>query len=151
MKPLLFLDIDGVLNSAVWFASMKERDWDRKPIHHMLDPEAVRRLNFIIAATGAEIVISSSWRIIHPLTSIADALKKRGFIGTIIGATGSGPGRRGNEIQAWLDAHSRSTRPFAILDDDSDMEHLLPRLVKTTWAKGLLDQHVPAAIELLLT
>lgn len=61
-------------------------------------------------------------------------------------------GLRGHEIQDWL-RHRAERRDdveaFVIIDDDSDMDHLLPKLVKTTCATGLLDEHVEAAARLL--
>jgi hypothetical protein len=38
---------------------------------------------------------------------------------------------------------------FVILDDDADMEHLLPRLVQTSMDDGLQDRHVEKAVEIL--
>jgi hypothetical protein len=38
---------------------------------------------------------------------------------------------------------------FAIVDDDNDMGPLTPRLVLTTWARGLQDSHADALIRML--
>jgi hypothetical protein len=43
---------------------------------------------------------------------------------------------RGLEIQAWMDDHGIPDR-FVIVDDMSDMEHLLPRLIQTRSTVGL--------------
>ena len=50
-SPLLFLDIDGVLNSYQSDFAQGETP---------LDPENIACFNRIIAATGAEIVVTSS-------------------------------------------------------------------------------------------
>ena len=40
---------------------------------------------------------------------------------------------------------------FVILDDDSDMAHLMPRLVRTSFDAGLTWEHANAAIAMLST
>ena len=54
---VIFLDIDGVLNN---FASIERYE-------DTLDPDCVAVLNGIIAASQAEVVISSTWRLHYPL------------------------------------------------------------------------------------
>jgi hypothetical protein len=55
--PLLFLDIDGVLNT---------HEHDPEVLCGQIHPDKVRRLNHILRETGAMIVLSSAWRyIIH--------------------------------------------------------------------------------------
>jgi hypothetical protein len=56
---------------------------------------------------------------------------------------------RGEEIQQWMGANGVKPEDIAILDDDSDMGDLTPRLVQTTFQYGLLDEHVEWAIRLL--
>jgi hypothetical protein len=158
--PILFLDVDGVLNSAEW----AERGTMWGVSIGSLDPEACARLERVIAATGCELVLSSSWRrygddpawfeamlhergcasarFIGQTPSLAWKLSERG---TILGVR-----ERGDEIQAWLDgAPEHAGRPFAIVDDSSDMAHLAHRLVRTTWERGLQDEHVEALIAML--
>ena len=153
---VIFLDIDGVLNSGRWYyerGGYVPRDADMSA---ELDPSAIQCLNRIIDQTGAKVCISSSWRILEDEceANIAEMLAKRGFVGEVIGRTpiyrGKCPEmtRRGLEIQAWIEASS----PFdsiCILDDSSDMAHLMPWLVQTTWAHGLTDEHVPCAVRML--
>jgi len=55
---------------------------------------------------------------------------------------------RGHEIQRWLSEHPEVTA-FAIVDDDTDMAHLYPRLVLTDCEEGLQDQHVEQLVALL--
>ena len=75
---VLFLDIDGVLNSQNWFGyrlyCSKNNIYDRilnftdindDYINHMLsmiDDRAIVNLNRIIEETGCKVVLSSSWR-----------------------------------------------------------------------------------------
>lgn len=145
---VLFLDIDGVLNSEDW-ALAKYKAGVTGALQKEFDTDAVKRLNTIVEKTGAKIVISSSWRIAHSLEYIFNMMKKFGFVGEVIDRTPSVRGfkyARGFQIQEWLDEHPEVTH-FAILDDDSDMEHLKPKLVQTSWSKGLLDEHIEKVAE----
>ena len=54
MKKIIFLDIDGVLNSETY---------DKNRTAGAIDPECAKRLNRIIKETNADIVISSSWKL----------------------------------------------------------------------------------------
>lgn len=145
---VLFLDIDGVLNSHDWFRRRVTEQptgnyWERQ-----IDPRAVGLLNEIIEATGAKIVISSTWRKNYTLQELRAGLESRGFCGEIIAVTGEDlSGIRGWEIGKWLDEHFYGTsyripmrnviERFAIVDDDSDMEHLHPHLIQTSFDVGL--------------
>lgn len=60
---------------------------------------------------------------------------------------------RGLEIDEWLSKHL-DVESFVILDDDSDMDKHIGRLVKTRWNStgsdgGLMKKHIKPAIELL--
>ncbi len=162
MAPLVFLDVDGVLNSQTWLYSSEQQ---RLEVHYfgheylMMEPRAVELLNRLIEASGAEVVISSSWRHGFDPGQMQGFLDKRGFRGKVIGATPTWLGNgncRGDEIQAYIDesAEGRGKAtpnfgcpvPFVILDDDADMEHLMPKLVRTTWLDGLQEAHIEAAL-----
>lgn len=145
---IVVLDIDGVLNSAAWFEKMQAEALSRRPISNMIDPECVARLNLLLDLIGAQVVISSSWRIIHPIEEIDSALKEKGFTGTIIGKTPVCGPDRGAEIQEWLTDHGRDAEDVVIVDDDSDMGHLMPCLILTSWSCGLVDADVKRAAAL---
>ena len=51
------------------------------------------------------------------------------------------------EIQSWIDDHE--VESFVILDDSSDMAHLMPKLVHTSMETGLTEDHVEQALSLL--
>lgn len=158
-RRLVFLDIDGVLNARSTFEALKQDGgvlsvcrWE-----NMLDRVFVERLNRIVKATGADVVISSSWRITNKLHEIRRYLDAAGFQGSVIGETPrdfeGGGDVRGREIQAYLtEFRSRVEGPcgnFVILDDSCDMGALMPYLVRTNMETGLLDHHVVAAIHVL--
>jgi len=153
---VVFLDIDGVLNSHAFVESIPQAE---RPSIIGLDREAIRRLNRLVHQTGASVVVSSTWRLNRNRQQLQRVLDEHGFQGRVIGRTPRWiAGRpvagdaRGFEIQAWLDAaadYGIDVDTFVILDDDSDMGHLADRLVKTTFAEGLRDEHVDTAIAML--
>lgn len=61
MIKILFLDIDGVLNTKYWYSQM-DRNAPKDQYGYGFDPTSVANLAQIIEKTGAEIVISSSWK-----------------------------------------------------------------------------------------
>ena len=149
---LVFLDFDGVLNSTEYMLSDRPTARERGGVMG-LDPLAVARLNRLIKATSAEVVVTSVVRHRKRRTELCDILNERGFVGTVRGMTPwlNLDHGRGLEIQAWLDESARRLGPieFVILDDDTDMHHLLPRLVKTSFETGLTDADVDQAILML--
>jgi hypothetical protein len=56
---------------------------------------------------------------------------------------------RGHEILAWVDAHPELDS-YAVVDDDSDMDGVRHRFVRTSWAEGLRDQHMLPLIRTLM-
>lgn len=150
---VIFLDFDGVLNSHAWwelrpkpFVGIKRSRIDDLEIC----PENIRQLNAIVSETGAKVVVSSTWRLTRTVKELRDILHRNGFIGDVIDKTPVLPSRRrGLEIQDWIDNNCKDC-VFVILDDDSDMEHLLPFLVKTSlFSGGLKAEHVQKAVEVL--
>lgn len=145
---LIFLDVDGVLNSNAWYDGYLPRGFPvpRPP----LDPAAVGRLDRIVRATNAYIVLSTSWRG-HP--ELPGWLLSHGCRGTVVGQTPVLPGRpRGDEIAAWLNRKAKqgiAVAAFCILDDGDDMGDLSPWLIQTTQDYGLQDDDVERAITLL--
>lgn len=148
---VIFLDIDGVLNSTNY---MIECNGTFDYPENQMDKNAIKRLNKITGITGAKIVVSSTWRlhfINKPLDRLQICMRSYGITGEIVGMTNNehgGPDRRGKQIQDWINEHPELDK-FVIIDDDSDMGHLLPHLIKTSTADGLLDKHVDIIIERL--
>ena len=153
--PVIFLDFDGVLNS-IQSRIRNPSGWNQ------LDPVLVGRVNRIIEATGASVVVSSTWRLSYrndaegAVVRLGRILRENGFVGEVIDVTPhyNGGGRfrsrmsRGLEIQFWMDKKGFDG-PFVILDDDSDMGHLMGFLVHTKDALGIQDEHVDDAINII--
>lgn len=171
-RPILFLDFDGVLNSKSYLRAWLKKNRSVLTRFHTdpttppeklfafeaskIDRVAVRRVNRIIKATGAHVVVCSSWRHYHPLPRLRQMLRARGFVGKIIGVTPTIlDAERGHECAAWLATHRYAVWSFAALDDDTDYEPMMDRLVRTSVkgyrTDGLKDKHVSAAIGLLRT
>lgn len=141
-ERILFLDIDGVLNSEAWYRSRSDGTWSEE---REFDPEAVFLLRAIVALTGCDIVISSSWRIGRNLAELQNLLPGLPLIDkTPVMTTGH---TRGEEIKVWLQNHAPAAR-YAIVDDDSDFYETQP-LVKTCWKTGLLPRHAQRIVEIL--
>lgn len=149
---ILFLDIDGVLNSRQFLSQRKDSH------DSQLDPIPIILLNMIIRDTGCKIVISSSWRHYHSLQQIDAMLAEQGMIfhDVIIGKTEDlflENKSRVDEIQDWL--HKNPTvKSFAIVDDDAldlygSLDAFGDRFVKTDFATGLTIDHARKIISIL--
>ncbi len=161
MRPILFLDIDGVLNSVAWNEKQRtkpsERDYTEgwmQTADHSIDPDAVARLNRVVKETRCLVVLSSSWRKMDPLTLVTRMLRYRDFQHHLFAATPhlENGMKRGAEIAVWLcDLAAVSGRrpPFAIVDDGDDMEPFMDRLVQTDHKVGLTDEDADRLIALL--
>jgi hypothetical protein len=170
---VIFLDIDGVLNSNDWYTNRKKNNLTEQYPLTEFDPKAVERLNRIILETGAKIVVSSSWRAGRSVNELQDLLISVGVIGEVVGKTNrlthdtyNIP--RGCEIDYWLklqglfqrinwskeeqqkNIDKAKVKNYIILDDDSDMlysqkEHF----VHTDNLYGLTDEDVDNSISIL--
>lgn len=154
---VIFLDIDGVLNSEEFWTTEAQhikkqnalnsgRTRDEASALANMDPLAVERVMKIVKETGAEIVVSSTWRFDD---SICYKLRFMG-IPQIYGITpGTVKRYRGEEIKLWLDEHPEVTN-YVIIDDDNDMlDEQDSHLVQTSWLTGITDYDVEKAINIL--
>lgn len=160
---VLFLDIDGVLNSDAYLKA-NPGSFDRSgpdAYVSMFDPAACARLRTVLTVTGAKLVISSSWRVVHRDEEIARYLAARGITTPIVGHTPQliddvvdhanvvRAAQRGDEIAAWLKEHPE-VHAYAVVDDSDDMDAVRDRFVRTTWAHGMLDEHVHRLVRHLM-
>ena len=156
---VIFLDIDGVLNSKKYITSMKDL-WDDPK--YQMDPLAVARLNRITDTTGADIVVSSTWRLAftHHLDKLQDCMASYGITGRVIGMTPDlvamdynlymAKPTRGGEIDQWLfDNTNPMAKDYVIVLDDETVDGWRHVHVKTNFDDGLQDSHVDQAIALL--
>lgn len=159
---LVFLDFDGVLNSRRWIEAFHQKVRDSKlpdsnvlvDCDDALDPEAVERINQLVEKSGAKVVVSSSWRILHGVESLNAILKKAGARFEVMDTTPRTYEERGIEIQMYLDyllSKGDVVESFVIIDDDSDMAHFLnaDQFIKTAFEFGFLDWHLERALKVL--
>ena len=120
-----------MLNTKYW-NSPKEKD----QYGHTFDPKAVANLATIVEKTGAEIVISSSWKCLG-LAELQQMWKDRKVPGKVIDITPNTISDemllnvnsdemdlgacRGNEIKEWLSKHGREVSNYVIIDDLDDL------------------------------
>ena len=149
---VIFLDIDGVLNSHQYLSQVALGEAD---IYDELDPEKFKLLQMIVEQIGASIVLSSSWResfeAMKPLESVArnllTALKEHGL--TIYDMTPILTGQRDEEIRQWLSCHVE-VDGFVILDDEHfDWKELEAHWVKTSYYMGLTEENAQEALRIL--
>lgn len=152
-RKIIFLDVDGVLNSSDFNDHCRELYWVDPMMEEVLDIEAIMTVRYIMEQTGAAVVMSSSWR------EFPDAKWKAtmwlNLCGVeVVDSTPILPGPRqwdyrNNEITAWLAKHPEVTN-YVILDDQPMVyEQQMRRQVLTTMQKGLLREHADKAIEIL--
>lgn len=152
---VLFLDVDGVLNSRRSAVAFGKFPWDVEPADlPLFDNVAIGFIRKLCKETGCKIVLSSTWRGKEGMTEkIARVLDL-----PIIDKTPHKiAGKRGHEIQAWLDAMAgrhpelqTAGIDYAIVDDDSDMlEDQKPFFVQTCGQDGFLLKHYDALLEIL--
>lgn len=152
MRKILFLDIDGVLNSLKYKALGEFGDRTRKKTYG-ISQEHLYFLNKIIdEVENLEIVLSSSWRKFYTLEEMNKILIDEGFKGYLIDKTPETIHHRGHEIDLWLTnnvgENYEKLVKFVILDDDKDMGKLLKYLVKTSWREGLTELECSKVIEM---
>ncbi|MDQ3370993.1 MAG: HAD domain-containing protein [Myxococcota bacterium] len=141
---VLFLDIDGVLNRTGYrpAVSLGLRSW--------IEPELARRLARLLATTGADIVLSSAWRLGRTVGLLRDELRAAGVDSVMRDVTPALSGQpRWCEIAAWMHEHAVTADQIAIVDDGFDMGPLAPRFVRTSPLVGL-DEDAAGALAALL-
>lgn len=122
---VIFLDIDGVLNTSETL---------EKGIY--IDPERANLIKKILKETGAKIILSSTWRF-SPLgiKAVQEA------VGEVLDITPNNNGltSRGNEIKQWLDSHP--VEKYAIIDDNVDMlKEQSPHFFQCPWNDGITSE-----------
>ena len=152
---VIFLDIDGVLNS--------ENDLLKADGESEIFDRPLKLLKELVDTTKAKIVISSTWRIGCAKSgresyygqvlfkTLTDRLAEYHMEVYDITPVINKPGvKRGDEIRAWLENTTDNVESFVILDDDNDMcEFTGTNLVQTSMKTGLLEYHIEIAKSML--
>lgn len=149
---VIFLDIDGVLNSDEYVDRVKKTDI--QGIERDIDIEKVKLLKRAIDETGAKVVLSSTWRYTKNARYLKELLANYGIR---LDSTPYIQDKRGLEIKKWL-SENQGVEDFLIIDDeifDSFDEGLMKKLVKISngngrsLGEGLLPKDVNEIIERL--
>lgn len=164
MSRVIFLDIDGVLNSNFWNAAHQKEISGGM----LIDLEKIRLLGKLVRHTGAEIILHSGWKFwfdpgLKPLRKEAAYLQRQmqreGLV--IAGTTPDHSTEeirkskkfslvKAGEILAWLDEHKEVDQ--WIVMDDLDLHD--PRIeihqLRTDPDTGLTDEDVHKAEAMLL-
>lgn len=147
MNKVIFLDIDGVLCSARSAAAhdgypvaQDPTTWDK------FDSTAIALLGEAMEHTGAQLVLTSSWRMHANLGALEYRLGRPIRDVTRDDAPGD---TRGHQIQDWLMVNPDVTK-YAILDDK---QQFLPQqdamLALTSERNGFLLGHFDKVLQLL--
>lgn len=152
MKKIIFLDFDGVLVTDRYQEEQIASGGVLRDSHGaVFDPVCIENLRQIIDSTDADIVAISTWKMQMGLDGLMWMWSSRHMPGHLIDATPDiDPIRRGNEVQAWLDAYGEECR-YAIIDDcpilDFFREEQLPFLFKVDERTGLDEETMNRVIE----
>lgn len=141
---IIFLDIDGVLNSITSMVTNKNAT---NP--NGLSKEAIGLLRLIVKHTRAKIVISSSWKVFGNKDWFCGLFEAYGWhLPPIIDITPSMSNNRirGDEIDEWL-SYNKCDK-YICIDDDSDF-HIHQKLVNINGVVGLTLKDALYCIELL--
>lgn len=164
MMRVLFLDIDGVLNSTVWNA-------DHQPEIAqgiLVDHEKVQMLSHLVHDTHALVILHSGWRMwldaqLRPLRKEAEILVQHfteaGF--SIAGVTPDLTTEeirknkqfslvKAEEILAWLSRHE-NVQSWVVLDDlELHHEQISAHQVQTDPSVGLTWSNIQSAYQILM-
>lgn len=168
MERTVFLDFDGVLNTGRRQRELQARgETGRDAFGPLFDPQAVDALRMLLERSGAQLVITSSWRT-EGLAAMRNLWQSRSLPGEVAGVTpfymygayrdsldeepfmGFTPGCRGLEIAEWLARHVGPDASYVILDDEEDfLLRQASRLIRINPETGLTPADARKAIDLL--
>jgi len=164
MKNIIFLDIDGVLNTERWHLNEGHKD-PQDQFGDDFDPGAVANLSLIIEETGADIVISSSWKF-SGLESMQAMWRERKLPGKVIDVTPSTVSDemllnadsdeldkmpfKGYDVKEWLSNKGKQVKNYVIIDDENGfLPEQQSHLVLTDPVYGISKEDIDKTINIL--
>lgn len=165
---IIFLDFDGVLNTGHYQRLLQYlgNPW-RDRYGALFDPDAVRQLKRIVDATGADIVVESSWKYLG-LNAMRELWEIRNLPGKIIDITPSSVSDgcllstdldnippsmlhcKGIEIASWLSKYAKQDIRYVIIDDEYViLDSQLPHFILTNPYEGITEEQANRAISML--
>ena len=152
MRRIIFLDFDGVLNTEYYqgLLQFQGKQWQDQ-YGAFFDPRAVRQLKRVIDATGADIVVESSWKYLG-LEAMQELWRVRNLPGRVIDITPSltDNASKGEERAAWLSEFATPDARYVIIDDEYVvLDSQRPYLIWTNPYEGLTEEQANRAISIL--
>ncbi len=172
-RPVVFLDIDGVLNGPADYArwSARTRESNRSPgqviaevqagrpevdehVDLLFNPGCVATLNKICAEANADIVCSSSWRLFYadkPPGELLYILRRNGVEAPLLGVTPPRLYQRGEAVRCWLQQERPGGTCLLILDDEpaSEFRGVAKWHLRTNEQSGLVPSDVSRALQII--
>ena len=168
MRKIIFLDFDGVLNTENYNLVLKRKGKICQDEYGALfDPNAVKQLKRIVDATGADIVIESSWKYLG-LDAMKELWEIRNLPGRVIDITPSSVSDeylsnvdldnldasmlhcKGLEISSWLSEKGQSNTRYVIIDDEYVvLESQSSNFILTNPYEGITEEQANKIISIL--
>lgn len=150
---VIFLDIDGVLNSGEWDVYVQSFIYGaRFNSCYLLSQEMILRLQNVVFQTNAEIVLTSSWRTDEQAMCMLTRQLSLYHLSIRDITLYSTYNTRADDINEWLRSNP-NVNSYAIVDDTDDGftqdEILAAHFVQTTYAQGLTLEKAEKIIEIL--
>ena len=147
---IIFLDVDGVLNSRnklieIYNKTQKPHSGNNFPF----DEKCLENLKKLVEETNAKIVITSTWRKYESnMNILITKFKTYDLDKHVIGYTPILDTKREEEIIEYLNNLDNNIN-FVIIDDIRDMGKLNDKLVVTSPQTGFTEENMKIAIKIL--
>jgi len=135
MANVIFLDIEGVVFTGCYSG---EADLNSVKNGSRFDPLAIYWLNRLVMETGADVVITSTWRYIFNLSQLRQQFSSAGFRGNVVDYIPIDIDvPRSRNIRRWM--YTNEVDQFVIIDDVADdLAKVFPdRFIRTSYHRGL--------------
>ena len=151
MSNIIFLDVDGVLNSINNLIEVYNKT--KKPhsgYDYPFDEKCLKNLQTLVEQTKAKLVITSTWRKTEEGKEVLlKTLKEYGLDKEVIGYTPVHPSEnRESEIKEYL-SNLKERINYIILDDYEEMGEYAKDLIKVSPQTGLTNKNVEDAVKRL--
>lgn len=142
---IIIIDIDGVLTHD-------KADHKLDGTSLLYDPKCVNRLNRLISAREAKLVVCSQWGIGQTVESMQKMLTDMGVVGEVIELVPNLSNdcyTRYDKIAAWLENYPNKgiIEGLVLIDDNSSTRHLYRKVNTSRKRGGMLEKHLSGALE----
>lgn len=148
---VIFLDFDGVMDTAYYDNYLNYMGLPKKDKYGVVfDPDCIANLRRIIDETGADIVVSSTWKDFMTYKEILEMWEYRKLPGFVTDTTPTCSRKRGDEIDSWLEECNTECE-YVIIDDMDETqfnEHQYDRLFVVNPYDGLNEQTAEKVIQI---